>query len=218
MALPTNPPATTTPAALKTWAQAVVDTATDHETRLDVVEAWDAGDIAFTPAGTVAATTVQAAIEEVASEAVAAIGPATDIDGATVTAGQILASDTEVMVALGDDPATLANYDQPLISLTSDGFYAQSDATGTCTVSVSTVGGSGPEANIQAGSPSRVHLGPNGISFITNGVAKIALFGSTFDGGIDGTDTVADATDAASVIARLNELLAVLRNLGVLTT
>jgi hypothetical protein len=36
--------------------------------------------------------------------------------------------------------------------------------------------------------------------------------------GIDGTDTVPNATDAASVIARLNELLVVLRNLGVLAS
>lgn len=38
MALPTNPPATTTPTALKTWAQAVVDTVTDHDERIDIVE------------------------------------------------------------------------------------------------------------------------------------------------------------------------------------
>lgn len=38
MALPGNPPATTTPTAFKTWAQAVADTAADHEDRIDIVE------------------------------------------------------------------------------------------------------------------------------------------------------------------------------------
>lgn len=38
MTLPANPPATTTPAALKTWAQNVVDTVIDHDTRIDDLE------------------------------------------------------------------------------------------------------------------------------------------------------------------------------------
>lgn len=39
------------------------------DARLDTIEAWTAADIPFTPAGTIAATDVQAAIEEVAAEA-----------------------------------------------------------------------------------------------------------------------------------------------------
>ena len=38
MALPANPPATTTPAAYKTWAQNVVDTVVDHDARLLVID------------------------------------------------------------------------------------------------------------------------------------------------------------------------------------
>lgn len=38
MTLPGNPPATTTPAALKTWSQNVVDTVVDHEARVDALE------------------------------------------------------------------------------------------------------------------------------------------------------------------------------------
>lgn len=38
MTLPGNPPATTAPAAFKTWAQNVADTAADHETRVDDLE------------------------------------------------------------------------------------------------------------------------------------------------------------------------------------
>lgn len=39
MPLPSNPPATTTPTALKTWMQNTVDTVTDHESRVDALEA-----------------------------------------------------------------------------------------------------------------------------------------------------------------------------------
>lgn len=38
MTLPLDPPATTSPTALKTWMQSTVDTVTDHETRIVAAE------------------------------------------------------------------------------------------------------------------------------------------------------------------------------------
>lgn len=51
MTLPASPPTNTAPAAFKMWAQAVVDTAQDHESRIDDLSASDVG---ADPAGTAA--------------------------------------------------------------------------------------------------------------------------------------------------------------------
>lgn len=97
MALPGNPPATTTPTAFKTWAQAVADTAADHETRVDAIETTPstpaASAVSFTPTGTVAATNVQAAIAEVASEA----GSASTVS--FTPTGTIAATDVQAAIA-----------------------------------------------------------------------------------------------------------------------
>lgn len=95
MTVPSDPPVAVTPVAFRTWAQDVSDTAQDHETRIDTLETigddQTAAQVAFTPAGTVAATDVQAAIVELDSEK------------ATVTQ----AKTETLIVAVGDETTTI---------------------------------------------------------------------------------------------------------------
>ena len=73
-----------------------------------------------------------------------------------------------------------------------------------------------PSAGLAASS-NDVHVGTAGVSITVATGSKLRLFGSAADSGLAAPGTVADATDAASVILRLNELLAIQRSLGVLT-
>lgn len=107
----TNPPATTTPVAFKTWAQLVADEVNGHTTDIaaiddhiaDSADAHDASAISFTPAGSIAATTVQAAIEEVAAEALDALDAdaVVDLFSGTPDGSQFLRDDGSLAVPAG---------------------------------------------------------------------------------------------------------------------
>lgn len=120
----------------------------------------------------------------------------------TVWARIVVDADNEdVFIGAGDDAQVIIDGDTPLIRVGSGGVQVRGGTDGATYVNLNST-----------------TISLNGSDGVTTGSLTVGPAGVSMNGGsgIDGSDTVADATDNASAILRLNELLAVLRDLGVL--
>lgn len=259
----TNPPATTTPAAFKTWATQVATDVNANTTGIaGILDGFTAtGEIAapsLKASGKTGATTSPAIlaggtntgnapasgahvvgelvvghdgtlyvctvagtpgtwVEATGGGGAGEIGPETDLNGPTVIPAMIVVSDTGMFIGLSTDPADIQAFTVPVLAFNTGGLWVQSDAAGNNWLDLhdesAQIGvGDGVDGSFIGLQTGGVSVQGNEISLDTP-VLKLRSGAA----GIDGADTVADATDNASAILRLNEALAVLRAAGILT-
>jgi hypothetical protein len=182
-------------------ANYILGVATDHIA--DTADAHDASAISFTPVGTIAATDVQAAIAEVASEAAST----------TVATDAIWATKGDIVVATGNNaavvvPATTDGYVMTLDSAETAGVkWAEPGTTSAPTQQVFT---SGSGTYTKPAGCTRIHVrmvggggggGPGSSSSAAGGAGGNTTFGlHTASGGSGGTiDGVGGAGGSASI-------------------
>lgn len=132
-----------------------------------------AAEIAFTPAGTIAATDVQAAIEEVATDAAAALAAITAADVAFTPAGDVAATDVQAAIEELDAEKQPLDTDLTALSaLASTGIVAR---TAAATYALRTV--TGPAAGISVSNGDGVSGNPT--LALANDLAALEALAST---------------------------------------